>query len=140
MNGFGYQLGKLLGTLVVTFYRNKNAFLLVIAVGLTCLFILIAFNTTNRKTAVGSEASILKPGGRAKISYFSRVNIRQSYGYINKPESDVVVTVPSGAVLEIVGGPQRADNLTWWRVRWDGWEGWIAEYTAGNRQILTPIL
>jgi hypothetical protein len=137
MKGFGYQLGKLLGTIVVTFHRtSKSALVLIVAVGIISLLIFSALTKPNKRTTV--EGTTLRIGGRARISYFSNVNIRQSPGHLNKPRGDIVITVPSAAIVEIIGGPQQSDNLTWWLVRWGDWQGWMAEYTVGNRQILVP--
>ena len=136
MKGFGYQLGKLLGTIVVTFHRtSKSALVLIVAVGIISLLIFSALTKPKRTTV---EGTTLRIGGRARISYFTNVNIRQSPGHLNKPRHDIVVTVPSAAIVEIIGGPQQSDNLTWWLVRWGDWQGWMAEYTVGNRQILAP--
>jgi uncharacterized protein YgiM (DUF1202 family) len=40
---------------------------------------------------------------------------------------DRVKTVDEGTVLEVVGGPKEADNLTWYQVRdGSGATGWVA--------------
>jgi len=65
------------------------------------------------------------------------VNLRKSPGYVSKNDAiDVVVKIPGGALLEILDGPSSADNLEWWRVSWNGYEGWIAEKTGSGRMIL----
>ena len=107
MKGFGYQLGKLLGTIVVTIHRtNKSALALVLAIAIISLLIFSGLTKTNKRTPV--EGTALSIGGRAKINYFSRVNIRRSPGYLNKPRGDIVVTIPSAAIVEIIGGPQQS--------------------------------
>ena len=65
------------------------------------------------------------------------VNLRKSPGYVSKNDAvDVVTKIPAGAYLEILEGPRPADNLQWWRVSWNGYEGWIAEKTGSGRIIL----
>jgi hypothetical protein len=40
----------------------------------------------------------------------------------------VVDLLDAGAVLEVIGGPQQAEDFTWWQLRKsdDGLEGWSA--------------
>jgi len=65
------------------------------------------------------------------------VNLRRSPGYLNKnDDNDVIVKIPKGALVEIVGGPTDKDNLTWWKVSWNGHEGWIADHTGNGRTIM----
>lgn len=66
------------------------------------------------------------------------VNLRKSPGYLNKPVSDRIGLVPTGDRVEIIGGPASADDLTWWQVRWQGKEGWMAERRASGGRILAP--
>ena len=64
------------------------------------------------------------------------VNLRKTPGYLNKPNSDRIGLVPSGAQLRIIGGPEQKDALTWWQVQWDDKSGWMAERTASGVLIL----
>ncbi len=65
------------------------------------------------------------------------VNLRRSPGYLSKnDDTDVIVKIPKGALAEIVGGPTDKDNLTWWKVSWNGHEGWIADHTGNGRTIM----
>ncbi len=65
------------------------------------------------------------------------VNLRRSPGYVNKNDnSDVVVKIPSGQTVEIIGGPSSADGLTWWNIYWMGNSGWAADHTGSGRTIL----
>jgi hypothetical protein len=50
--------------------------------------------------------------------------------------TDVLVKIPSGELVEIIGGPEEKDSLTWWKITWNGYEGWIAEHTASGREII----
>ncbi len=65
------------------------------------------------------------------------VNLRRTPGYISKGDSqDVIVKIPSGAEVKIIDGPYDVDGLDWWRVSWEGYVGYVAEYTGAGRQIL----
>jgi hypothetical protein len=71
----------------------------------------------------------------------SRVNIRQTPGHLGKTAADILAQIEPGDTLEILEGPVPADNLTWWRIRYqtpDGRpiEGWVAEATQSGVQIL----
>lgn len=73
----------------------------------------------------------------------SRVNIRATPGHLGKPAEDILAQSQPGESVEIIGGPQEADNLTWWRIRYvasDGRqvEGWMAEATSSGVVILGP--
>ena len=62
--------------------------------------------------------------------------VRRSAGYTNKPATDVVVDLPVGTRVTVLGGPSRVDNLTWWQIRaTTGQEGWAAQ-VAPNGQVL----
>jgi hypothetical protein len=40
-------------------------------------------------------------------------------------DDNILALVPDGTVLEVVGGPEVADDFTWWQLRMsDGTEGW----------------
>ena len=67
------------------------------------------------------------------------VNLRLTPGYRAKPTEDRLALVPARAQVEIVGGPIWVDDLTWWQVRWQGQEGWMAEQTASGVRILAPL-
>jgi hypothetical protein len=65
------------------------------------------------------------------------VNMRFTPGYESKNDNtDVVTKIPSSAIVEILDGPKSADGLKWWYVRWNGYEGWVAEKTGSGRTIL----
>lgn len=77
-------------------------------------------------------------GGTARVVSNVGVRLRRSPGYQNKPASDVLTVVPPHSVVAVVGGPEEADGLRWWRVRWRSYEGWMAEATASGVQLLAP--
>lgn len=85
------------------------------------------------------------PGAVAANATGSRVNIRQAPGYLSKPPDDIIAQMQPGEQVTILDGPQRADNLVWWRVRFQGAaaptpvEGWVAESTASGVQILAQV-
>ena len=65
------------------------------------------------------------------------VNLRKSPGYLSKNDrTDVVAEIPAGYTVEILDGPEKADDLLWWYVKWNGYKGWIAEQTGRGRKIL----
>jgi hypothetical protein len=86
-------------------------------------------------------AGKFQPGQRVYASTF--LNLRRSPGYVNKTADDVLVEAPFGAAMTILAGPQQADDLTWWQVRYnDGagqtFDGWAAETsTKGVDYLVT---
>ena len=90
-------------------------------------------------SAVTPAPQGIQVGGRAMVSDdVNRANLRRAAGYLNKPAGDVVGTVPSGAILDVLGGPQVADNLTWWQVRYRDLVGWMAETRSNGAPLLDP--
>ncbi len=78
-------------------------------------------------------------GGQAQVVSAVGVRLRKTPGYRNKPPEDVLTVVPSRSVVTVIGGPEEVDGLRWWRVRWRGYEGWMAEATAQGLQLLAPV-
>jgi hypothetical protein len=74
----------------------------------------------------------------AKISsQVVEVNLRATPGYLGKNDlTDVLVKIPSGELVEIIGGSEDKDSLTWWKITWNGYIGWIADHTASGRVIM----
>ncbi|MBW7885415.1 MAG: M23 family metallopeptidase, partial [Caldilineaceae bacterium] len=75
------------------------------------------------------------------VRTLTAVRMRRSPGVTGKPADDTVAIVPQGTVLTVLGGPEKADNLTWWRVKGslpDGQriEGWMAEALPDGEQLL----
>jgi hypothetical protein len=65
-------------------------------------------------------------------------NLRRSPGYINKSDqTDVLLEIPCGTTILILGGPVSADGLNWWKVEISGYQGWVAESTASGRPVIT---
>lgn len=93
--------------------------------------------------AAGTAAPLviagIQVGGRAMISAdVNRANLRRSAGYLNKPGDDVLGTIPSGAILDVLAGPQAADALQWWQVRYRDQVGWMAQTRASGEPLLEP--
>jgi hypothetical protein len=91
---------------------------------------------TDTPVAVATVESVL-----ARNIATTRVNIRQTPGHQGKAPDDILAQIEPGDTLEILEGPMSADNLTWWRIRYqtpDGRsvEGWVAEATQSGVQIL----
>ena len=66
----------------------------------------------------------------------SRVNVRATPGHLGKSDGDVLAQLEPGGAMIILGETAPANNLTWWRVSYQGVEGWVAEATASGVQIL----
>ena len=69
------------------------------------------------------------------------LNLRKSAGFAGKPASDVIYEIPVGSKVTILDGPQTADGLTWWGIRFvspagNRFDGWVAEATASGTQML----
>jgi hypothetical protein len=63
--------------------------------------------------------------------------LRKSPGYIEKDDDvDIIYKIDCGERLELLGDSQIADGLTWWRVSWHGYVGWMADHTGSGRTIL----
>jgi murein DD-endopeptidase MepM/ murein hydrolase activator NlpD len=70
------------------------------------------------------------------------VNLRRSPGYVGKTSDDIVVEIPYGSAIAIGGGPQTADELTWWQVDYttaarQKTKGWTAERAPKGHQLLS---
>jgi hypothetical protein len=68
----------------------------------------------------------------------SKVNLRKSPGYANKNDNkDVIVEIPCGEYLNLQLETRFADELTWWKVNWRSYEGWVSDHTGSGKTILT---
>ncbi len=70
---------------------------------------------------------VLRVGGVATVNAEAGLRVRSGPG----TNYDPVTTLPAGTVVDIIGGPERADTYTWWQIRFttaDGGvgEGWVA--------------
>jgi hypothetical protein len=85
---------------------------------------------------VGNAEPRFNPGDAVRIVSAGPVNLRQSPGFQNKPANDVVAAVPANQSGVVVAGPQEADGLVWWRVRFGEREGWMAERSNSGVTLL----
>lgn len=66
-----------------------------------------------------------------------KVNLRRTPGYIGKDDDeDSLYEVPCGEIVELLGPSQKVDGLTWWKISWNGYIGWIADHTGSGKVIL----
>lgn len=64
-------------------------------------------------------------------------NLRRTPGYVGKnDETDSLAEVSCGEIVELLGESSNVDGLTWWKVRWNGYTGWIADHTGSGKIIL----
>lgn len=67
----------------------------------------------------------------------SKVNLRKSPGYVSKNDSkDVIVEIPCGEPLNLQFETKFVDELTWWKVSWRSYEGWVSDHTGSGKSIL----
>lgn len=78
----------------------------------------------------------LGSGVPVAVVYDGGVNLRRTPGYQNKPAGDSLKTIASGAQGVVVTGPEDVDGLRWWKVRFGGDEGWMAERSSQGRLLL----
>jgi hypothetical protein len=76
-----------------------------------------------------------------QVQTLTIVRMRKSPGTTNKPADDIVADVPTNTILTVFSGPQKADNMTWWRNVGrlpDGRqiEGWMAEALPDGTKLL----
>lgn len=89
-----------------------------------------------------ADSTIATVGGRFSAGQTvrnvtaSRVNLRRTPGHLGKGSDDILVQLAAGDAVVIQGESTVVDNLTWWRVTWQGLDGWVAEATASGVQIL----
>lgn len=83
-----------------------------------------------------ASAARFAPGDAVRNANAGPVNLRQSPGFQNKPAGDVLAVVQAGQIGEIAGGPQEADGLVWWLVRFGAQEGWMAERSSQGVTLL----
>lgn len=79
-----------------------------------------------------------------KVRTLDVTNLRQTPGYQNKPDSDILYAIPAQSELVVVGGPSTADALVWWNVRFTSSEGntfsgWVAGAKASGALLLAPF-
>ena len=76
-----------------------------------------------------NEAVVVTGVGAGSGSEAGCLNIRTEPGTGNP----AIVCVPDGTQLTVLGGPQEAGGLKWWKVRLTSGEGWAAEDYLAKR-------
>ncbi|MCX6048025.1 MAG: M23 family metallopeptidase [Chloroflexi bacterium] len=71
------------------------------------------------------------------------LRVRRSPGFSNKPADDVLAQFEARFTLNIVDGPQNADNLPWWRVGGitstvGEVVGWVAQISPDGQVLIAP--
>lgn len=80
---------------------------------------------TPSPTASATPTMTIAVGGRVKVSGVGTTGLRLRSG----PGVDFITfkIIEEGTILEVLGGPEKADNYTWWRLKDDkGVIGWAA--------------
>jgi len=83
--------------------------------------------------------AILAVGDLAVNASAGQVRLRRTPGFQNKAADDVITTVPAGAQGEVIDGPQAADGLQWWLMRFGDSEGWMAERSSQGILLLDRV-
>ena len=83
--------------------------------------------TSEPATPTPATLDVLRVGGVATVNADAGLRVRSGPG----TNYDPVTTLPPGTVVDVIGGPERADSFTWWQIRFalaDGGqgEGWVA--------------
>ncbi len=99
-----------------------------------------ATSTSTPSPVTDSVNNFTQANYEAQISCedISKVNLRKSPGYANKNDNkDVIVEIPCGESLNLQLVTRFADELTWWKVNWKSYEGWVSDHTGSGKTILT---
>jgi hypothetical protein len=81
----------------------------------------------------------VQAGDRARVITSSTLRIRSSPKVINGTNTNVLLAVPSGTIVEILDGPVCEGGYAWWRVSLsDSTIGWVAEGDL-NRYFIESI-
>ncbi len=96
--------------------------------------------TSTPSTVTDSANNFTQTNYEVQISCeeISNVNLRKSPGYANKNDNkDVIVEIPCGESLKLQLETRFTDELTWWKVNWKSYEGWVSDHTGSGKTILT---
>jgi len=75
-------------------------------------------------------------GEKIRVVAQSRVRLRRTAGFRDKPAGDILASMQPDSVLIVLGGPKNVDGLTWWKVDYEGLTGWVAESTSSGVRLL----
>ena len=93
--------------------------------------------TTSSSNNSQSSAQQTKEYAEISCADIYYVNLRRTPGYSGKDDSvDSIYEVPCGELMELLGPTEKADGLTWWKVSWRGYTGWVADHTGRGKIIL----
>jgi len=81
----------------------------------------------------GAPPPHLQAGMQAQISPGNPNRLRTSSGL----NSTLITEIPGGSVITILAGPVCKDGYAWWRVNFNGTEGWTAD-GKGNDYWIVP--
>jgi hypothetical protein len=74
-------------------------------------------------TAAPAATNLVK-GGFARVDVAGGANFREA----TSPNAKLLTRLPQGTVHQIVDGPVKAENFTWWQLKTpDGVTGWTVE-------------
>jgi hypothetical protein len=73
----------------------------------------------------GTPAVMLQIGGQGRVTPGSANKLRSSAS-LSSPQ---IGKIDAGEVFSVIDGPQCADGYTWWKVNYNGLEGWTASGT-----------
>ncbi len=70
---------------------------------------------------------VLQVGGKATVNAEAGLRVRSGPG----TNFDLVIMLPYAMVVDVIGGPERADSYTWWQIEFstpegDKQQGWVA--------------
>ena len=88
---------------------------------------------------VTGAGGAFSPGDQLRTT--TTVRMRKTPGVTNKPATDTVALVPAGETLTVLAGPERADQMTWWRLNWRSpagalLDGWMAQALPAGELLL----
>ena len=66
-------------------------------------------------------------------------NLRRSPGYVNKSKTDIISVITPVTQVIITGAVTLQDQLYWWPVATQGWEGWVAEASPIDLPLVAAI-
>ncbi len=92
--------------------------------------------------ALSTPASPLcQPGieiGKTINVVYPKVRMRYSSGYVSKNDvTDTKHYLQTGDRVTVVNGPEINDELCWWYVQHQNWQGWTADHSHTGRLLLS---
>jgi len=74
----------------------------------------------------------------------AHVRMRQTPGYLNKPQDNFITELPAQHTAKIVDGPQEGDGLRWWQIETQSFSGkpllgWVAASTPDGEALIRLV-